>query len=622
MKKLFTMQNFFLLAIIIVLPVCISYYSINNLIEEQYLTTRESLVNKLKLQIAKIEFSSITENYIQKLGQEKNLSQQNSIASYSFPIIAINISNNTLVSIDSALSKDKSKEEIENFTSELISTYNSRITEMFKFKNYIVGTTSTHEESEIRLLAMADITDAINKKQQSLLLLKIVSALIIILFISLKMIKFNDLSLRHRIAAVFMTAIIIPLISLIFVGKMFIAHEENRLKESAYTRMRESMEALNRRYKDSPRLIERELYEDLKNIVAKPYTLESIVLGMQKAVKEEIINKYVVFNQGSMVASSWADTDSSLNNILSLSLAKINEEQKIDINSSNKNLNLRSDLENSFHLRHILADNHHIYFMPINFDESDKNYQVYAYLPDKLFEKNFAEREFASNKVATQETEGSLIIQELSFYSTSQNSESYPSVTPVWEKLKYILKRSNSLKVEETGVVKVDNEEFLYLIKPISSMNTKSYLPCLITSTKPIKMHVKDVTILLFAVSAFAIVGSILLSFVLSSRLLIPIKKLDTALEQVELGNYDVELEEEGEDELAHLNMAFNSMVKSLKEREKPEIDTTDSDSNSTSESDSEVEKENSEPPVQEENNIISDLESEKKDKIDTSDKA
>ena len=101
-----------------------------------------------------------------------------------------------------------------------------------------------------------------------------------------------------------------------------------------------------------------------------------------------------------------------------------------------------------------------------------------------------------------------------------------------------------------------------------------------------------------------------------------PIKKLDTALEQVELGNYDVELEEEGEDELAHLNMAFNSMVKSLKEREKPEIDTTDSDSNSTSESDSEVEKENSEPPVQEENNIISDLESEKKDKIDTSDKA
>ena len=622
MKKLFTMQNFFLLAIIIVLPVCISYYSINNLIEEQYLTTRESLVNKLKLQIAKIEFSSITENYIQKLGQEKNLSQQNSIASYSFPIIAINISNNTLVSIDSALSKDKSKEEIENFTSELISTYNSRITEMFKFKNYIVGTTSTHEESEIRLLAMADITDAINKKQQSLLLLKIVSALIIILFISLKMIKFNDLSLRHRIAAVFMTAIIIPLISLIFVGKMFIAHEENRLKESAYTRMRESMEALNRRYKDSPRLIERELYEDLKNIVAKPYTLESIVLGMQKAVKEEIINKYVVFNQGSMVASSWADTDSSLNNILSLSLAKINEEQKIDINSSNKNLNLRSDLENSFHLRHILADNHHIYFMPINFDESDKNYQVYAYLPDKLFEKNFAEREFASNKVATQETEGSLIIQELSFYSTSQNSESYPSVTPVWEKLKYILKRSNSLKVEETGVVKVDNEEFLYLIKPISSMNTKSYLPCLITSTKPIKMHVKDVTILLFAVSAFAIVGSILLSFVLSSRLLIPIKKLDTVLEQVELGNYDVELEEEGEDELAHLNMAFNSMVKSLKEREKPEIDTTDSDSNSTSESDSEVEKENSEPPVQEENNIISDLESEKKDKIDTSDKA
>ena len=114
-------------------------------------------------------------------------------------------------------------------------------------------------------------------------------------------------------------------------------------------------------------------------------------------------------------------------------------------------------------------------------------------------------------------------------------------------------------------------------MKPLSSMNSQAYLPCLLTSTRPIDLRLRDVGILLFALSAFAVLGSISLSLILSSSLLVPIKKIDSAAQQIGKGNLNVALPEEGKDELARLSMTFNAMVKGLRERAKMRAYVSDS---------------------------------------------
>ena len=65
MKEKFTIQNLFVFAVIVILPVCVAYYSINNMIEEQYLAKRESVVHELRQQIARLEKTSKAEHQIQ-----------------------------------------------------------------------------------------------------------------------------------------------------------------------------------------------------------------------------------------------------------------------------------------------------------------------------------------------------------------------------------------------------------------------------------------------------------------------------------------------------------------------------------------------------------------------------
>ena len=72
----------------------------------------------------------------------------------------------------------------------------------------------------------------------TLVLLSLLSVLLV------KRIRFSGVSLRQRIAIIFTIAMILPVLSLISIGKTFIAHEEGRLKESALVKMRAGLESL------------------------------------------------------------------------------------------------------------------------------------------------------------------------------------------------------------------------------------------------------------------------------------------------------------------------------------------------------------------------------------------
>ena len=785
MKQKFSIQNIFVFAVIVILPVCVAYYSINNMIEEQYLAKKESVVHELRQQIARLEKTSTAEYQIQEflkvliedkkicrqkpevlkdfiekaektypnafkwifldenydilpihssrivegskfwqkslkggirlisnlnydykiddsdsaiknytesksimqkfLGSEtksehvfeKNnsvikakwlkkdcyiswnydglsynqfgaveriagvcgvivfpdylpediwykrliLRRQKSKEVNNFAIAAVNISKNKSFLLDVTLPQSN------NFVKGLIKAYNSRTNEIFEYGNYIVGTSIAPDESELRLLSMADMSDHLLSKGYMQFMLSI--ACIILVIISslpafyIKRIQIGNISLRQRIAAVFLIAIILPLLSLISIGKTFISHEEGRLKESAYVKMRSGLEALSMRYKDTPRLIELGLFNQLKSMIgSEPYTVEQIASGMQKAVNEGIINQYILFkNEGGIETTSWTSLDKPLEKTLIYMSKKIlTKEENVVINDP-KNLAqgaIEEDLDEILssaigkdqfdfsrpsHLRHFVYFDSHYYFMTIRVDLNKKVQNLFVYVEDRLIEKNFAAREFATNNIAAQQLPESVIIPELSFYyaiksnpdklksedsnnrkSDSEKSnpeitvyESYPPSSPVWEKLKKVLNNSNELKIEESGIINIEGENFLYLIKPLSSMNSQSYLPCLLTSAKPIELRLRDVGILLFALSAFAVLGSISLSFILSSSLLVPIKKIDLAAQQIGQGNLNVVLPEEGKDELGRLSVTFNNMVSGLRERARMRAYVSDS---------------------------------------------
>jgi class 3 adenylate cyclase len=519
--------------------------------------------------------------------------RQKSKENYKFPIAAINISESTSVVFDSKLPKNK------EFVDGIINAYNSRTKDLFEYKNYIVGTTEVSEESEYRLLSLADMSDLIIHKQLMQLLLSLACIFITIISIALsvyvKHFHFAIISLRLRIATIFLIAMLLPLLSLISIGKTFISHEEGRLKESAYVKMRSGVEALSIRYKDTPRLIEMGLYRHLKQVVGSaPYDIDRICKGMQKCVDDGIINEYIFFKDNDIYSTSWSalftqdnDTKAMKKTLIFMSKRVIDRDE-VDIYDKNSGKRILEnavdeelyeimksvgsdelDFSRPSHLRHFVYLDTHFYFMTIRVVIDNKICPLFVYLKDLLVEKNFASREFRSNNMAVQEKANSVTIPEMSFFATLNGLENFPLETPIWKKLKDVLERSANLKIEETGIVNVENEEFLYLTKPLSSMNTKSYQPCLLTSTKPINLRIREVTIVIVALSAFALLGSFLLSLALSTSLLVPIKKIDSAAQQIGKGNLNVVLPEEGKDELARLSMTFNEMVKGLRERAK-----------------------------------------------------
>ncbi len=758
MKRLFNLHNLFLFAVVVVLPVCVAYYSINNMIEEQYLASKENITNELRRQIANLEHTSIPEyqikdfleilikdkkicrqkpeiikkfiddanksypeafkwyfldenyntlqinsrhtlgfskywqkclkggiyvwnrlkdgkkdtnydkvfeeyisvvpfmqslmgdeNKVEHIFEQKNktikakwlqkdcyviwdidgisfnqfgrvkeiagvcalvvfpeklpediwykrqvLRRQKTKEKYKFPIAVINITKNNSLILDKTLPNSK------NFVDDLVKAYNQRAKEIFEYKNYLVGTTEYDKDSELRMLSLADMSSIKIKKGYMQLLLIISCILLIIISTSIaiyiKNIHIAIVSLRQRIAAIFIIAMTLPLLSLISVGITFLSNEENRLKESAYIKMRTNIETLNLHYKDTPRLIEVDLYERIKKLLGTPpYDIKDITNRMNKASEDGIINQFIFFKDDKIISSNWKNQEPGFEKAISFLAKKVMEKGELETKAVPNNKKILEDLvedefrimekllNNSFdlsrpsHLRYLGILDQHFYTMSIRIIVEDKPALLLIFLLDNIIEENFTLHEFSKNFYAKPESNKNPSITELSFYSTLDNKKHYPEGSPIFKELENVLKLSSKLNIEESGIVNIEDENFLYLTKPINSMNTKTYQPCMLTSTRPIESRIRDVKILLIALSSLAIVGSILLSFILSSSLLVPIKKIDSAAQKIGKGNLNINLPVEGNDELSRLSITFNEMVKGLRESERMRAYVSDS---------------------------------------------
>lgn len=124
------------------------------------------------------------------------------------------------------------------------------------------------------------------------------------------------------------------------------------------------------------------------------------------------------------------------------------------------------------------------------------------------------------------------------------------------EIMQYLVSGTNSVKGRIRG-------KEVYIVT-----NTSQYTAWKVISIIPEEellkdtVYIKHITLLLgLILLSVAVVSSLFIARGLSS----PIQKLSSTMKQVEAGNLDVKIEIAGKDEIGHLSMAFNKMVKEVK---------------------------------------------------------
>lgn len=500
------------------------------------------------------------------------------------PVVAVDITEQLLILQDPVL-KDQ------DLWQRLLNAYLKRSQSFFEFENFIAKASMADVKSPVRIISLADISGLQKTRTQFLYRLSYVALLLLIIFsvILPAVMRMQNLamSLRMRITAIFAVAMLVPILSLISIGRSFAAHEENRLKESAMVKMRAGFEELELRYRDTPRLIEKELYNNLKSrLTGSMLSHEKIATAMQEAAEEGLFKHYVITDEkGRFVLTNWDGINTALKKSLEMVAAKVvKTDQKMAGPTSVVDAAIDEEVEQYMqafgggfdfsrpsNLNFFVFQNSYMYFMSIMVRVDGKIGSLIVHLPDYYLEKSFVYNEFIQNRMATDNTDiyKRDLPAELLFYSNLKAEKSIPGQSPLWQKLKEAFERASRLKTEESGMVTSEDESYLYAIKPLSSMYTQSFIPCLLTSTRPIEARVNSVEMLISGLASAAILGAIILSLVLTSSLIGPISRINMAAQQIGAGNLNLTLPYMGDDELGRLSQTFNDMVRGLREREK-----------------------------------------------------
>jgi class 3 adenylate cyclase len=515
--------------------------------------------------------------------------------SLKFPLVAINLSDKSTVAVDSEIAGR------DGFIQHLLRAYINRSQTVFEFGTHLARAGQPEVDAQIRLLSIASLEKPLQKRREMFNLLWFAAiSLLIIAVVAGQYVDYTGItnfSLRKRIASIFMIAILMPVLSLISLGKTFIAHEEIRLKDSAFVKMRSGLESLDLRYKDTPRLIETQLFKDLHELMGEPpFKVETLNEAMKKACERGLIAHYLLADdRGKMAHTNWNNLEAGMKKVIELAASKIlrfdsqiclPETDSVLKNAIDEEfegvlegLGSSLDFSRPTHLRYYAYMDQHMYFMSINARIDGKLWPLFVHLPEHFLEKHFASREFTMNRLAADspEEENSLVRPELSFYTTFKAEKHFPPESDVWPLLENVFQRSYDLKVEESGQVRIGDENFLYLIKPLTSMPRQSFIPCLLSSTRRMEQRLREAGIVFGGLVVAAIIGTILLSLLLASSLLVPISRIDAAAQLVGKGNLNIILPDMGTDEIGRLSQTINDMVRGLREREKMQAYVSDS---------------------------------------------
>lgn len=504
------------------------------------------------------------------------------------PVVAVNISQSTIVYADTKYSHPA-------FGQRLLDRYLQRSHNMFEVDRFLACSSQAEVMSAVRLISFADCSPLDKMLSQRLrtarfavfLLLVVISCFCIQTYRSPK----TGLDMRRRIALIFMTAVFLPLMSLVNIGRQFLHIEESRMIESALVEMRADLEGLELRFDNTPEQVQTEIFAGLKDLLGNTkIDNESLLAALDKSIEMGIIQNFVILSpDGTIEQTSWEGLHPIFRTSMSAAArAQAGREQQAiaaerRIEEYPKYEQIRSIFEEIDFAHEFLRptrmalftfqeENH--YMMSVTLRYGGKLRIMFLQLPDYHLEKIFVEREFSLNRlvgddqVIKQMIDGKTMI----FYSTRPDYESFPKKVDRFKSLVPSFERAYELGVEESGQIQIADHGILYVIRTLESMKTKSYIPAVLMSTDAIYQRLdwlKQVFVLLVVA---ALLGALFLSFALASSLMTPIASIDRAIQAVGQGKLDLKLPYMGTDELGRLSQTFNLMIKGLREHEKMEV--------------------------------------------------
>ncbi|MBF0502485.1 MAG: HAMP domain-containing protein [Candidatus Riflebacteria bacterium] len=401
------------------------------------------------------------------------------------------------------------------------------------------------------------------------------------------------LSLRWRITGLFLIAILVPVTGLLGFGGWFITREESRLRDKAMERMRLGLVGLDLRYKDAPKILEKNILNILGKTTAQcKGNVDEFIRLLDKLCSEEILTYYYLSdNAGKLDRTNFSTLDPFIKRVIvetfktqlegsenakihpSVGEAAVSEEMGQLLGKSGKS----SLISRPGDLRHFAYYDVHLYYLGMSVLFEGVTRYLVVQLEASLIENYFVKKQFLDN-IKIQEfnrdknNRSSDEIEpepELSFYSSLQNSPNLPSKATQWQTLRTAFDRAIQLKTEVSGETILNHERFLYYISPIPGMYVNSFIPCYLTSLKPITQRISLLRQQLLNLTAIASLVAVILGLILAASLLGPIGRIDHAVQLVGSGDLSVSLPETGGDEIGRLSRNINEMVDHLRQRKR-----------------------------------------------------
>ena len=498
-----------------------------------------------------------------------------------YPIVSVNLRNPSEFFLDPTLKKDP------QYGLKTLTAYMNRSEEVFERDSWMHHAIIPDLESPLRIVSCADFTPlagSFHYKLSRLYFLLALALIISAIAAASGVIKI-ELPLRSRITGFFVIAIIFPVAGIITIGRSFVAHEEARLRDEARKDMRRTIDALDLRYQDVSRFMEKSIFSRLSELIGSaPPDLRKLESALEQAESEELIANYFISDEkGSLVRHDMSSVNVPLVTALRIAMKQIIKFEgsaltgSLLMNAAQDELSafqatgksMISNLCRPSHLNYYSFGTHHLYLMSLRIIINSKIQALIISTPAQLLERFFATREFSSGRHAHELSSSRYASNELFFYARLQKFTHLPEDIPLWARLDRHFKRAGALNVAEEGEVSIDGESFLYLISPLQSMSSRSYIPCVLTSLQPIYHRILQLRNFLVMMVFLALVTAVALGGALAGSLLGPIKRIDTAVQRVGAGNLDVQLPVMVQDELGRLSGTFNAMVQGLRERER-----------------------------------------------------
>ncbi|HOT30330.1 MAG TPA: adenylate/guanylate cyclase domain-containing protein [Candidatus Ozemobacteraceae bacterium] len=497
-----------------------------------------------------------------------------------YPVMMMNLRDRSEFFLDPAL------KHLPAFAGNTLAAYLDREEEVFERDSWLLHAVAPETESPLRVVSCANFTPLSEAYRTRLARLYLILAFLLLLAAGAAASgAFRvQLPLRGRITGFFVIAIIFPVAGIITIGRSFVAHEEARLRDEARKDMRGTIEAVNMRYHDIALSMEQTIFKRLTDLIGTaPLTLSRLEAAIRTAEDEELIANYFLSDEkGAIARHDRATENIGLMTALPIAMKQIIRLERTALENNVFMDAVQDELSQSqiigtivqtlcrpSHLNYYCFGDLHLYLMSMRVFIDGKVRAMIVNTPAQFLERFFATREFTSARHARELAPSRYASNELFFYARVKRFAHLPEQIPLWKMLEKHFQRAGALNVSEEGEVTIDGESFLYLISPLQAMITRSYIPCVLTSLKPIQNRILQLRHFLVILVFLALVTAVALGGALAGSLLAPIRRMDRAVQRVGTGNLDVQLPVTSQDEFGRLSGTFNTMVRGLRERER-----------------------------------------------------